>query len=363
MRMYKAVAPVVITALSVFPLVAQPQPSSKILASSKGDKGPALHLTPLEVVVSSEIASAFLGPFVCDGEGNLYLRSESAGVTAIRKLNAKGERVALFEPASSPDVKVGATGYFSVIPDGELYVLVFATNELARYVFVFKSDGSYKTKIKLDPGFAWVPSALAVFPNGNLLVTGQEYDRDPRKPKLPFTGIFRADGKLLKELDLEDDNAIQDMAAAQDSRVVSPVTPTSNRAISWSQIEPAKDGNLYLLRWLSPAIVYAISPGGQVIRRFIVDPGNADLRPASMHISGNRMALMFYQPQSMDKLMKVLDLEGNELAAYDELRVNGKPKLGMLGGAFACYTQQPERFTFLVTDDNHKIELKHAGAR
>lgn len=62
------------------------------------EKVPALHLTPLEVVVSSEVASAFLGPFVCDGDGNLYLRSESAGVTAIRKLNAKGERTALYEP-------------------------------------------------------------------------------------------------------------------------------------------------------------------------------------------------------------------------------------------------------------------------
>ena len=82
-----------------------------------------------------------------------------------------------------------------------------------------------------------------------------------------------------------------------------------------------------------------------------------------MHISGNRIALLFYQPQSMEKMMKVVDLVGNELATYDELRGNGKPKLGMLGGAFACYTQQPEHFTFLVTDDNHKIELKHAGAR
>lgn len=260
-------------------------------------------------------------------------------------------------------MKVGGTGYFSVTPDGELYALVFAANELTRYVLVFKSDGSYKTKIKLDPGFSWVPSALAVFPNGNLLVTGQEYDRDPKAPKLPFTGIFRSDGKLLKELNLADDSALQDMAVAQDSRVVSPALPTSNRAVSWSQIEAARDGNLYLMRWMSPAIVYVISPGGHVVRRFTVDPGNVNLKPASMHISGNRIAFLFYQPQSMEKVMRVVDLEGNELANYDELRVNGKPKLGILGGAFACYTVQPERFTFLVTDENHRIELKHAGAR
>ena len=298
--MHKAIVRVLSVALTLLPLYSWTQSSTGTTPeSSQGsEKAPALHLTPLEVIVSSEIASAFLGPFVCDSDGNLYLRSESAGVTAIRKLNAKGERVALYEPSTNPDVKVGGTGYFSVTPDGELYALAFATNELTRYVLVFKSDGTYKTKIKLDPGFYWIPSALAVFPNGNLLVTGQEYDRDPKKPKLPFTGVFRADGKLLKELNLEDDNAIQDMAAAQDSRVVSPTVPTSNRAVSWSQIEAAKDGNLYLMRWLSPAIIYAISPGGHVVRRFTVDPGNADLKPDSMHISGNREGYCSINPRA-----------------------------------------------------------------
>ena len=331
--------------------------------SAKENPPSTLHLIALETVSSSEVASAFLGPFVCDEDGNLYLRSESAGVTAIRKLNPKGERTALFEPASNPDLKVSVTGYFSIDPDGDLYVLAFATEELNRYVLVFKPDGTYKTKIKLDPGFAWIPSAMAVFPNGSFLVTGQEYVHDRNAPKAPFTGIFRSDGRLLKELNMEDDGAIQDMANGRDPRVTSLMTPTSNRAVSWSQIEPAKDGNLYLMRWLSPAVFYAISPSGQVVRRFAVDPGNTEFRPAAMHISGNRIAILFYQPQSMEKIMKIVDLEGHELSTYEELREDGKPKLGILGAAFACYTQQPERFTFLVSDENHKIELKHAGAR
>jgi hypothetical protein len=339
--------------------MANPQKS----LSSKENPPSMLHLTPLETVTSPEVASAFLGPFICDSDGNLYLRSESAGVTAIRKLNPKGERTALFEPAANPDVKISVTGYFSVIPGGDLYVLAFAAEEVNRYVLVFNPDGTYKTKIKLDPGFAWVPSAIAVFPNGSLLVTGQEYARDRNALKLPFTGIFRSDGKLLKELNLEDDDAIQGMANGHDPRVTSLMTPTSNRAISWSQIESAKDGNLYLMRWLSPAVFYAISPGGQVIRRFVVDSGNPDFRPAAMHISGNRIAILFYQPQSMEKIMKIVDLEGHELSTYAELREDGKPRLGMLGAAFACYTQQPERFTFLVSDEHQKIELKHAGAR
>jgi hypothetical protein len=323
----------------------------------------SLHLTPLEVVSTSETANGFLGPFVCDADGNLYLRSESAGVTAIRKLNAKGERVALYEPGGSPDVKVALTASFTTTPDGEVYVLVYPADQFPKFVMVFAADGSYKSQIKLDTSFAFFPTAIAVFPNGSLLVSGQRYDRSPDLPKLPFTGIFRSDGKLLKQLDLEDDNSIRDMGAAHDPKVTLPQAPTSNRAIALSQVAAAKDGNLYLMRWLSPAVFYAISPGGEVVRHFAVDPGNPDYRPFAMHIVGNRIAVLFYEPQTMEKIMKIVDLEGHELASYDELRENGKPARGMLGLAFACYTNQPERFTFLVTDDKHQILLKHAGAR
>lgn len=322
-----------------------------------------LHLTPLEAVTSSEVANSFLGPFVCDGDANLYLRSENAGVTGIRKLNAKGERVTLFEPSANPDIKVGLTGYFTLSKTGELYALIFPADQIYRFVMVFASDGTYKTSIKLDPGFVWFPSALAVFPNGNFLITGERYDRDPKLPRLPFTGIFRSDGRLLKELDLEDDNLIHEMGKAHDTQVTLPQHPTGNRAVALSQMEPAVDGNLYLMRWLSPAVFYAISPSGEVVRRFTVDPTDSKYRPFAMHISGNRIATLFYEPQTMEKVLKIVDLEGNELASYDELRENGKPAHGMLGLAFACYSAQPERFTFLITNDKHQILLKHAAAK
>jgi hypothetical protein len=343
---------------------AQSHDGAQPLPLSTNEKSPLTgHLTPVETSVTGEVATGFAGPFVCDGDGNLYLGSESTGVRAIRKLNPKGELVALFDPSSNPDVQVQVTGNFSVSVDGEPHVLGFLTKGISRYVLVFKSDGTYKGNIKLDPGFPWIPASLGVFSNESLLVTGEAYDRDRNAPMLPFTGIFRADGKLLKELNLEGDDSIHDMAVAHDPRVMSTTNARSNHAIGWSQIEPAKDGNLYLMRWLSPAVFYAISPGGQVVRRFTVDPGNEDYKPIEMHISGNRIAVLFYHPQTMEKIMKIVDLEGHELAAYDELRADGKPKLGMVGLAFACYTQKPERFLFLVTGDDHRVQLRLAEGR
>lgn len=325
-----------------------------------------LHLSPVETIATSLVANAFSPPFACDADGNLYLHSENLGVTAIRKLNPKGEQLAVYEPASDGDLiaKGASTVSFSVTPGGEVYALVptLKDKEMGRYVVRFKGDGSSQTTIKLETGFPWFPVSIAVFTNGTMLVSGQEYDRKSTEPRLPFTGIFRADGKLLKELSLEDDNGIHQPAKAGDPQAVSSQAPNSNRAIINGQIEAAADGNLYLMRSLTPAIFYAVSPGGEVARRFTVNPGSPNFRPLQMHISGNRIAVLFWEPQTHEKIMKIVDLEGQDVATYDELLENGKPKLGVLGLAFACYTYHPERFTFLVTNQ-HQVELRLAEAR
>jgi hypothetical protein len=153
------------------------------------------------------------------------------------------------------------------------------------------------------------------------------------------------------------------MAIARDPQVMTSVAPRSNRAVAWGRVTPAKDGNIYLMRWLSSPIFYAISPGGEIVRHFTVDPGSQDWTPVNMHISGNRIAVLFRKSQTNAKVMKIVDLEGHELATYDELWSDGRPTFGPLGFAYACYSSQPERFTFLITDDKYRIELKQVEPR
>lgn len=322
-----------------------------------------LRLTPVETILApAEVATGF-AELVCDGDGNLYLGSDSPDDAIIRKLSPKGELVTLYQPNANPDIKVSPAGSFTVTQGGDLYLVVGVPAALTRYVLVFKADGSYKSNIKLQPGFAWMPASIAVFANGTLLMTGQRESRDPIKPAPPFTGIFSPDGRLLKETNLEDDQTIHEMATSHDPRVVSATVPTSNHAVSWGQMKAAQDGNIYVMRWLSPAIIYAVSPGGEVVRRFTVDPGSPAYMPIQMHISGGRIAVLFYQSQTNEKIMKVMDLEGHELATYDDLRADGKPRADTLNGAFVCYSLKPERFTFLATDDNHRIQLKLVEGR
>jgi hypothetical protein len=300
----------------------------------------------------AEVADALAGPPQCDADGNLYLKTTSDGIAAIHKLNGKGERIALFLKSSA--LKIDFSPYFSIASNGYVYELVYP-QEISRYVLVYRPEGSLKSTIKLQPGFVFMPYRLAVFPSGDFLLTGLEYDKDRNnRVTWPFNGIFSNDGALRKELVLEDDEMIHDLAASGDPRVTTAQNPSSNHAVSWGAAETGPDGNVYLMRRLSPAIFYAVSEGGTVVRRFTVDPGKEDFMPFTMHIAGSRIAVLFHQPQTGEEIIKVVDLKGREIATYDEPVINGEQALGL---AFVCYSSNPDRFTFLETAEDSKLEL------
>jgi hypothetical protein len=339
------------------PQQASPQTSGSV-SNAAAIASPTVQLK-IEVIKSpTELAAVFRPPLVCDSDGNLYLSTDPDGVDGIHKLNAKGERVSLFLPRTA-DVKVNHPLYFSIGPDGDLYQLISAM-EPSRYVFVYKSDGNLKSTIKLQPGFSFVPQKVAAFPSGDLLVSGLEFDKDPNGALWPFTGIFSNDGMLRKELTLKDDTEIHDMGASGDPKVTSARNPSANHAISGGAAETGPDGNVYLMRRLSPAILYAISAGGAVVRRFKVDPGSQDFMPFSMHISGNRIAVLFRHSQTAQEIIKVVDLQGRDVATYEEPVIEGRKTLG---GAFACYSSNPDRFTFLKALEDHKLGLVIATAQ
>ena len=299
-------------------------------------------------VRTAYVNAGMLLPAKCDRDGSVYLRDVIEGVHAIHELNAGGKQVALFRPdLALPGLRPVTGGQFSVGKDGYVYELVGSWEDRKNHVLVYRPDGSLNSDIKLEPGFGWSTAQVAAFPSGNLLVTGLKYDH-PRtnSVKLPFTGVFGPDGSLLKEVKLEDDDMIHDMAVVGDSRVTAPEAPGVNHAVELGDMDAANDGNIYLMRRLSPAIVYAVSPEGEVVRRFTVEAGQPDSMPESMHIAGNRIAVEFYE------LIKIVDLEGRELVSY-------VPHELPLEFPLACYSTKPERFTFLGGGDvdNPRISL------
>lgn len=321
------------------------------------------HLVRVETVTApSEMAGLARPPLKCDDAGNVYLRTDSEPQSAIHKLNSKGESVALYQ-ATSSTMKIDVASYFDVDADGrELYELVYP-HEISRYVFVYGDNGELKSSVKLQPGFPFMPSKLAAFPSGEYLVSGLEYDEDKTAAMWPFTGIFGADGRLLKELELEDDKTLHDMAASGDTRVAVAGHPGSNRAVSGSEIEIAGDGNAYLMRWTAPPIFYAITPGGEVLRRFTVGTGQPGYVPAAMHVYKNRIAVWLFEMQTGSSIMKIVDLEGHEIASYDESKGKEAETAEGLGAAFACYTENPTRFVFVGANNENRVQFWIAEPR
>jgi hypothetical protein len=323
------------------------------VSDGKEAGSPVIHLTAAESVISKTETAWGFTELSCDSDGNVFLGPAGNG-DAIRKINAKAELVASFTPEANPDVKVYGVGRYSVSRDGELYVPVGSQETHGWHLLVFKSDGSYSTNIKLDAGFGVQPATVTVFANGNLLITGMKLDRSSKLFIVPFTGIFRSDGRLLKEITLEQDEHLPDTSAMSNLQPGQAVPVITNRAVGWGQTEAAKDGNIYVMRWSSPVAFYAISAGGEVVKRFKVDPGAAYYVPDGMHIAGNRIAVMFRHGTD-DRILRIVDLDGRELASYtissDEIPASQRL------GIFACYSQNPERFTFLSSDDGFKLKI------
>ena len=319
-------------------------------------------LVPTEkVAAKSEFTSLLYDSLKCDADGNIYYFSDVTGSATLRKINTKGERVAEFRPEANPDMPVDLAQDFVVDPDGRVMILVFP-HEIARYVFEYQPDGSYRSATKLDAGFPWVPTTIAAFPSGGLLVSGLECSKGEHDSpvQVPFTGIFTANGKLLKELKLEDDEDLLAKAQSGDPRFLS--ASGNNRAVEFSKMQAGEDGNIYLMRWTSPAIIYVISPGGEVVRRFTVDPESAAYRPITMHTSAGRIAILFADNATGRDVIKVVDTEGHPVATYAEPAAKSG-SAQPLGEAFVCYRNNPERFTFLTFGASNQLEIQTVQPR
>ena len=336
-------------------LSANPMCSAQTTAASKKGESPSQHpqlALKTKVEVKSEMAQFFVDPLKCDEDGNLYLMTKMDAITGIRKLNAKGERLAVLVASPAADLKLKVAGYFSVAPNGSIYQLAYPQDTIDRAMLIYNKGGTLKSSVKLQPGFFWTPTQVAAFSSGDVLIAGMRDDAH-----VPFTGLFDSTGALRKQLVLEDDEELQ--AMVEDGRVESGHR-YGNRAVELGQMENADNGNIYLMRRLSSPILYAISPGGEVVRRFTINAGSPDFLPESMHIAGGKIAILFREPQTSEEFVRIVDLSGRELATYDEPMDNGR---GTLGSAFACYSDNPERFTFLYTSNNGNLGLKVAEPR
>lgn len=322
--------------------------------SRKASAAPEKGLQLLErIPIKSIPASAFVGTITCDSDGNIYFRAphERPNLNPVMKVNPlTGDRVT-FDPSRVPDVTLWTTRYYAIDSSGHFYQLatgISSPNQKIEdiYVLEFDKDGTYASRIKLD--VVLKPAQIAVFRNGQFLVTGVKVDLKTWG-HAPFSGIFDSTGKLLREVSLKDDAKIQAMEKNADPAISDPLHPTVNRAIFLGEAVTGADGNVYLMRRLAPAIIYSIDPAGEVTNRLEVSSGHGAEPPGAMLASGQRIVVQFWADDIQSYVYKIVDAStGQELGSYADRD---------LGGALTCYNAENNRFTFLSSDEQGLLEV------
>jgi hypothetical protein len=202
------------------------------------------------------------------------------------------------------------------------------------YVVKFSSDGSVQSTTQIHRQIReFVPYHLGIFGNGGILISGTAGDYQRR----PFTAVFDATGHLIKKI-----YEPGDLLYVDDSANV------GNNAITDGEAATGPDGNVYLLRSTSPALIYVVSPAGEVLRRLHVDTKNPGFLPVNLKASASGLAIVYRKKHSRETLIKVVDYDGNEKEAHSFDR-------NLPAEFFGCYV--PPSFFFTKTDVNKTLHL------
>jgi hypothetical protein len=371
----------------------QAEPAGQSAAPAMADLYPSTDVElsappPVEVAAGTQ----------CDTNGNIYIQYASSSVQdflekvrslqplnlPLRKVSIDSERVVAFQVGPFQDYGWFASHAFYVTPNGVVYNLAEACKgrpgpevhqTCAWFVTRYNDDGKVDSVARLRPPREefLMPSKLAAFLDGNLVVVGQMRGAtgDAFHSTL-FAGLFNRSGDFLRELTL-----------AQDAGPAPGVTPTPNgnpaagmprpgpsdsgtqaaerqaqtrlvKAVSEGRMFGAPDGTVYLLRGGSPQKLDVLSSDGSVVPKPDITPPREGLTP--MSVSAQGQIVVYYagkataQDSNQYRVIAVVDPEtGKVTSTYDVPPRAGVP---------ACVTRKGE---FLFTRQSKSGHLEVVG--
>jgi hypothetical protein len=287
----------------------------------------------IKAIAKGEIPSGpgFTTTAMCDDAGNVY----SQPFDPLKGWGADRAPVQEITGAAKPAGRFPVEGNTFFVRHDRVYSLAGSKN--VSYVVEFVQDGSVRAQTKLQLDFFVQVFHLAVFKSGEYLVVGLIGTITETAPHLrtPFTAVFAADGQLVKKIYEPEDEDARQRAEGSDPKYFRCCSDSGNEFVAWNaDVAAGSDGNVYLMHGNSPPLIYVISPAGDVVRKFPIDPSDPERVTNSIKFHDGRLAIGFnWLGDLPESLIKVIDLRGNSIADY-RVKEGAKDSNPIL----ACYT-------------------------
>jgi hypothetical protein len=300
----------------------------------------------------------------CDSDGNLYIRkyaSDRPLLGPVVKIDADGKRSAIFDPSAFSQLALDRADAFTPATDGGLYQIAQSgVVNPGIYVLHFSSDGTPASTTRLDADLEVY--TFAAFVGGNFLISGVKRDiQNKNDHGQNVTAVLSADGRELARLSFQKPTEAKTKGAVgdppQQNRKGTPLQiDQAVSTLDLSDAEAGEDGNLYVMRRSSPALVYVISANGRIDKTLKIGGGTSGAMPSSFHVSANRLAISFWNDQSPNQTVVVADAQtGRNIATYSAS--------SELGPQLACYSANEGVFTFIKLGEGNSLQVIRADAR
>lgn len=313
------------------------------------------NLTNLTVTAAANLPlqGSVVGKARCDDEGNIYFRSLDAETSRqhhavsklpIQKVSVNGGLWVVFRMSDDPSDLLGSD--FFVTGDGRVYLAARRRSDQSACVLEFSNAGKFLAEIPLGQRF--IPRQIVVYKSGEMLLGGTDGELN----HTPFTAVFDAAGNLIKKIYEPEDEYARTRADVLDPTYVRAGTTADNTSVVHGDAALGSDGNAYLLRATSPALIYVISSKGEVVRKLHVKSPSSGLVAQRLKSSKGRLAIVFLEEQSTAGRVKIVDLNGNMVAEH------ASNDQSVLPGLPGCYDSLS--FTFLRPNERTGISLQKA---
>ncbi|HXZ81742.1 MAG TPA: hypothetical protein VEG30_17575 [Terriglobales bacterium] len=295
------------------------------------------------------LRGALFGRAKCDGEEDIYLRLIDAEASEkhqdyltlpIRKLRPDGTIAGSFS-VTGVSPRLGLMDFF-VTHNGGIFGVGHGDPPV--YVVSFSEGSSPPKVVRLETDH-FVPYQIAVFKTGEFLVSGIHGPHN----RTPYTAVFDASGKPIKTIYEPEDEDARKRAEAGEPGFRPDYMVFGNLFVVRGDVVLGSDGNAYLLRAGSTALIYVISSTGQVLRKLSVEAPSSGLTAERLQSLSGRLAIAFLQKGMNQGVIQVVDYQGRSIATIP----NEDPRT--YPGHMACFGSQG--FAFLQTDDDKGLHI------